>query len=407
MTSRVARTVALLVVPPGTHRPEPLAAAVRAAHPDWEIAPVWAGDPHLRPVLDDPSFPRVGSSDELSTVRQHALVSVPAEHAWWLRWIAQAEQYLRDGAGAIVVLRVGAVAVLGPLDGLLAPLVEGVPATVVPRATGPLDDGLLPDEGDLVAGGSWSTNVLALSSAAGPLLEWLRRRLTADDLGGHVGRVLDRAVVAHGLEACSDPGIGVGAARWDSETPALLDVPHYDVDEPWVLDARCSDRARIRVADVPARRLLIERARPQLCGRLEPVRLPGGMVIDDIVRSVVRAAERGDDPAAPGRSSVVPAPFTDTARFRSWLEARYWSALHADRRDLAVAFPQPRGRDAGAFRSWSRRAFVDDRLALTLDVPELPDDHWSLVSPLCQGLNLLVLGQIQIRRNGIQPSRAR
>lgn len=49
MTGHIA---ALLVVPHGTHRPEPLAAAIRSVHPSWEIGAVWCGDPHFRPWLE-------------------------------------------------------------------------------------------------------------------------------------------------------------------------------------------------------------------------------------------------------------------------------------------------------------------------------------------------------------------
>ena len=46
MTQRVA---VVLVVPNGTHRPQPLAEAIAGLHPAWEIGAVWCGDPQLRP----------------------------------------------------------------------------------------------------------------------------------------------------------------------------------------------------------------------------------------------------------------------------------------------------------------------------------------------------------------------
>ena len=45
------RVTAVLVVPHGTHRPEPVAEALHSFHPSWEVGAVWCGDPHLRPRL--------------------------------------------------------------------------------------------------------------------------------------------------------------------------------------------------------------------------------------------------------------------------------------------------------------------------------------------------------------------
>ena len=49
MTGRI---VAMLLVPQGTHRPEPLAQALRSLHPTWEVGALWCGDPQLRPQLN-------------------------------------------------------------------------------------------------------------------------------------------------------------------------------------------------------------------------------------------------------------------------------------------------------------------------------------------------------------------
>ncbi len=282
-----------------------------------------------------------------------------------------------------MVLVVGAVAVLAPIDALVEPLglpgTGGPTAVLVPRTVGPLaSDGCSPGEGDLVESGSWSPDVVALSAASGGFLDWLERRLTSGPVAGSIGQILDRAALAFGLAACTDPAIGVGAWRWDVERPALLDLPSFDPAHPWTLDTRCGDRARIDVAADPVRAAVLTAAAPQLAGHVEAIAVPGGLLVDDVIRGLVSEAE------------ACPAPWSQPAMFRAWLEPRYWSALHDSRRDLGAAFPSPRGRDAAQFRNWCRRAFVDDRHGAVLGVPFEPDDRWTSAPTLSTtGVNLV------------------
>ncbi len=74
MTGRVA---VVLVVPQGTHRPEPLAEALRTHHPTWTVGAVWCGDPHLRPQLNGLAWLDDGSTNtaaEIAIVAGDALV---------------------------------------------------------------------------------------------------------------------------------------------------------------------------------------------------------------------------------------------------------------------------------------------------------------------------------------------
>lgn len=377
MTPLDAAPVVLLVTPPGTHRPEPLAAAVRAAHPDWQVRPVWAGDPHLRPVLDG----AIGWADpegEQSVLRQGQLVTSSPHVARWQRTVAAVRAARADGAAHVVVLAVGAVAVLGPIDSLLA---RDAPARLVPRAGGPLDDELAPAESELVANGSWSTSAMAFGPDAGPLLDWLDERFASAPLDASVGPVLDRAAVAFALERCDDERIGVGPFRWSAGDPVLLDVPGFVTDEPWSLDPSDGRRARVDVAGRPDREAVVRSAVPQLAGELRAITAPGGLEIDDAVRALARAAA--------ARGDTVPAAWSEPQAWRAWLEPRYWDELHARRRDLAAAFAQPRGRDAAAFRDWARRAFVDDRVAPVIGVPAASGQHWGRAESLGDGVNVV------------------
>jgi hypothetical protein len=374
MTTRGPAPVALMVVPPGTVRPEPLAAAVRELHPTWHVAAVWAGDPQLRPVLGD-DLAWFDADGETFVSRQVQLASRAPLDALWLRALAATRRAIDQGAPSVVVLMAGAVAVLGSLEALVPPV--GAPAVLVPRTSGPVaDDGRSPGEAELVAGGSWSPHVAGLSSH--DLLAWMERRLETGPVEGSIGRVLDRAALAFGTAACTDPAIGVGEWRWDVDAPSLLDLPSFDPERPWVLDPERGRRARIDVAAHPVRAAALARAAGQLAGELERVTLPGGLVVDDVIRGLV-----SDD-------DTCPAPWSEPAAFRTWLEPLYWSALHASRRDLAAAFPTPRGGDAERFRTWCRRAFVDDRAAVVLGVPPEPDDRWATADTLAtDGVNLV------------------
>lgn len=394
MTSRAANTVALLVVPPGTHRPEPLAVALRELHPDWVILPVWAGDPHLRPVLEAPLGRWFDEPGEGGATRERQLVARSEEDALWLRAVSATSAALASGAERVLLLIVGAVAVLGDLDALMAPLEDGsdTVAVFVPRAVGALDDDRWPGERDLLLDGSFSRSVAGFSSRSHELLEWLTGRLDGEPLdngAGVLGRAMDRAAVAFPVSVCRDPAIGAGAVRWTTAAPALLDLPRFDADEPWTLDrgrrhdgsAGGGGRGRVEVAASPEDLALLARAAPQLAGRVEPVCLPGGIAVDDVVRRAVCRAMAD-------RRTVVPSPWSEATAFRRWLEGRYWQELHEGRRDLVAAFPDPFGRDADAYRTWARRAAVDDGRPMIVGVPEHAAQRWDQ-RPLAPGVDLV------------------
>ncbi len=370
-----ASVQALVVVPPGTVRAEPLMAAVRRHHPDWSVVAVWAGDPHLRPCLTDGTRwydPR----GETSTQRQRTLVTGPALDAVWSRALEAATVAFDDGASSVIVLVAGSVAVLGPI-GALVP--DDADAVLLARSPACLpDDDRYPGEVDLLQAGPWSTSAIGLSSTAGELLVQLRSSIAHGPNTGAVGPAFQRAATLQGVVACDDPAIGASVWRWDALAPALLDLPSFDPTQPWTLDPDDGRRARIDVADRPDRADALALAADQLAGSVTPIAVPGGLLIDDVIRDLVT-----DDITAPP-------PWSEPASFRAWLEPLYWSALHASRRDLAAAFPTPRGADAEAFRTWCRRAFVDDRVGVMLGVPAEPDDRWTTASALTDdGVNLV------------------
>jgi len=348
VTGRVA---AVLVVPHGTHRPEALAAALAAVHPTWEVGAAWCGDPQLRPCLDGLAWFEPGGTHLAESV----IISGEPLVGEWRRAIAITANRLADGVDHVVLLWVGATAVLSVLDALVS--TDTKPMTFVSRSPAGLPaDGLAPTEADLMADGLYSTSVAVFASDALPALEWLASNLTG---GAKVGQVLSRAAQIFGANESSDESIGVGRWRWNSAAPALLDVAEYKASSPWTLDANAKSAMRIELLGHPDRQQVMALSAAQLAGERTPLCLPGGLAVDVITRQVVADS-----------AELPPAPWTAAEQFRAWLAPRYWRALHDQRADLRTAFPDPTGRSAESFRSWCRGAFSFDDVPLLLSSPE-------------------------------------
>ena len=362
------RTAAVLVVPHGTHRPEALAAALATHHPTWEVGAVWCGDPQLRPQLDGVAWLDAGA-DEVALVAGDAVVGE------WRRAVVVTTRLLQQGSDRVVLLWVGSTAVLSTLDALVAE--SNDPITLVPRAIeGLADDGLVPTEADLMASGSYSTSVAVFAPAGRPALEWLATNLPS---AVNVGLALSRLGQLFGAHVCADESIGVGRWRWGSAQPALLEVAGYDSRKPWTLDGSAHRPMRIELLGNPQRQQVMTAAAPQLAGQRTALCLPGGLVVDEVVRRV--AAESKVPP---------PDPWSSPAEFREWLAPRYWRALHDQRRDLLVAFPDPEGRSALEYQRWCRGAFSFDTAPLLLATPELERTPLSVAEELRHdGLNLV------------------
>jgi glycosyltransferase involved in cell wall biosynthesis len=368
-----------LVVPNGSHRPDQLAAALHQHHPAWSVVALWCGDPQLHPQRSA-GLPWI-DIDRVVDGRhvEHMLLAADEHRAeWWLA-TAAAATLLDRGAGRVVLLWVGAAAVLGPLDALLS---VGGPLTVVPRADNhTLDPDRYPDEISLVTDGPFSTTVAAF--AAPSPARWLHARLGGtDDLP--VGQWLARAARRAGAGECLDPAIGAGPWRWDVDRPALLDVPGFDAEQPWVLDPTVDGPARITLVDHAARRAAVAAALPQVAGTRQGLRLPGCLEVDAVVRGLVRG-EMGT-----GGADDVPLPWSEPAAFRHWLEQHYWVALHASRRDLSSVFAEVRGADEEAFAEWCRGAFAADAVPFLLHAAGPRDDRLEVADTVDRsGVNLV------------------
>lgn len=363
-----------LVVPSGDWAVAPLAQAVRTHHPDAAVAAVWCGDPHRRRrggAADDVPWCDVGLA-EPSGVGWGRLLVASAGRGYELARTAAAVGRLLDAeASPVIVLRVGSVVVVGPLD----PLVGDQPLTLVPRTTGPLpDDGLAPTEADLVAAGRYGDLAFGVGPGGGDALAWLARH--SSGLEGSIGPLLDRAGELFGASVCTEPGIGIGGWRCVSDQPSvdpvLVDVDALDRDEPWHF-AFESGPSRVRLSADDRLAGAVAAGLPQRDGRPEPIRLPGGIRVDGPIRTLMADALRrwrADGAALP------PEPFgPQNSAFVRWLEepspiwganvGRYWRQLREDRADLLAAFPRSDSADQDRYIEWTEHSWrMEERSVL-------------------------------------------
>src|SRR4051812_4816142 len=129
-----SRAAALVVVTDADRHPGPLIEALRHHHPQLDVGALWSGDPQLRPRLTVPwvTPPWLASADW-----ERHLVSMPRTRSTWTAITMAVSQLLDLGAGSVLVLEAGAVALVGPLGAWLdTPVV----ARFVPLAGAPFAD---------------------------------------------------------------------------------------------------------------------------------------------------------------------------------------------------------------------------------------------------------------------------
>jgi glycosyltransferase involved in cell wall biosynthesis len=312
--------------------------ALAATWPDVVVDLVWNGDPHLRPPGR-----WVDTTREMIGGPATGLVRAALDPR--LRGLVLALDVIARGDAPALVLDAGCAVVRRPVE-LPADAVG-----VLARGAPPVD-GLAPAVPDLARWGTFSTAVLSASpSIATDLVD----RLVDVAADVSAGSALAAALVAHPVVVL--PGEVVGwplAAGVDPDAVALVDLTHVDRDEPWRLDVG-HGRPRMSLSQRPDLRahLAAPSGPPDL-------RTPGGIELDDVMRSLVSVALRA---ARRGVGELPPDPWGEPAAFVDWLESpanpwepdvgRYWSSLWWSRPDLRSAFPDPAGADLVAFREWA------------------------------------------------------
>ena len=347
-----------LIVPAGDYDLAPLAAAVHQHHPDWIIGAVWCGDPHLRPalrgVLRD-AWCDLDLAEPTGAGWGRLLVALPPRVYEWCRAAAALSRILDASDTPVVALRVGSVAILGDCSALFGD--EAV--SLIERTVGSLpNDGLAPAESDVVAHGRYCAVAAAFAPGAQPALAWLGAQLV--HATGEVGPWLDRLVDVFDVGVCADASIGAGPWRGPSDVPpALVDLDLLDHNQTWYFSFGEAP-SRVRLSHDALLATAVTSALPQISGNELPSRLPGGLVVDEPMRTLMRAALqtwRVNGDALPAE------PFgPDNSAFMTWLETpdaagadvgRYWMAVRNDRADLQAAFPQPNSFDAARLSEWA------------------------------------------------------
>ncbi len=274
------------------------------------------------------------------------LVALEPRAYEWCRAAMTVGRLIDEGAPTVVVVRAGSAIVHGDV-GVLA----SEATTLVPRVVGPLPtDGLEPDERALLERGRFSTAMAGFGPGGVEALRWLATQFA----GGAPLDVFERAAELFGTTQCVDDSVVVAGWRGeDVDAPVLIDADDVNACEPWRL---AFDREpRVRLSEHSALAIAITRGADQLRGHDHPLTLPGGIVVDAAMRSLVLGALSSGD--------LPPEPFGPCqSGFVRWLETpsppwsaqhgRYWRQLHMNRTDLQVAFPKAEGIDSARFAEW-------------------------------------------------------
>jgi glycosyltransferase involved in cell wall biosynthesis len=352
-----------LVVPAVGDHAAHVASAVRAAHHDVHLVAVWAGDPHLRP-LPPPGARWIDHAlpEPTGVGWGRALVTLTPEAYALARTALAVARLLDGGVPSAVVLDVGRVAVLGAvgdLDTATGVVVGGRPAP------GPTD-GLGPTTDDHARAGRWSTSAFGVAADAAALLRQLAGALAGTAVpepGSGTGAVFAGTFEGGGTRIpvrSSDQLHVVGWAAPPEGPIAVLDVSLVDGGDP--MRIRTGPRpARVRLSEHPRLVEWLGRTAPQWAGVDRTLALTGGVRVDATMRALaadaVEAWRRGDGDLPPDPWDAM------TGSFVEWMETpwpawgadigRYWRHLHAQRRDLVAAFPQPDRGDRAAFAAWA------------------------------------------------------
>ena len=359
-----------LIVPAGQWNLGPIASALHQHQPSWSISAVWCGDPHLRPTLPTSlaiDWCDVDLAEPTGAGWGRLIAALPARVYEWCRAAAAVEQLLDRAEDPVVVLRVGSVAVLGDLSSM----VSTAAVTLISRSCGVLpSDGFAPTEGDLIERGEHCTVAAAFRPEAQAALVWLYQQLGRAN--GEVGPWLDRLGRMFGASDCVNERIGAGPWRAPSAiAPTLVDLDLIDRDQPWFFSFDGAP-TRVRLSDDAVLATAVQSATAQIDGAEAPIRLPGGIVIDSAMRTLMRTAIAAWHQ---GVAELPPEPFgPHNAAFMRWLESpepagadigRYWLAVRDQRPDLQAAFPQPRSIDAARFAEWADASWrLEGRSAL-------------------------------------------
>lgn len=274
------------------------------------------------------------------------------------------------------------------------------PACLIARCTQSLAaDGTWPGPADLLAAGSYTPHLIAVSRGATAFLD-LWERLAADastasdrwlDVAASQleHRTIQSARLLVSAWTCPSARIGEGAdgtLEVDGAPALAVDLTGLDPDAPWLLDAHADGPPRILLSAHPG----LARLAARYAAEVRDAHAPRATAVTSLgvdvhlqLRTVFRAAVQ-EDPT--GSIDPLPDPFDPdcTEELAAWLVqpaadgadlglGRYLAAIYRSRPDLQNAFPGVPGEHLDAFLRWARdhgrleAGFSADLIDLALD----------------------------------------
>lgn len=375
------------------------------------------GEEYLTPArldLDPDEFARMAAAytvTELST----------ALKPWLLRWaLKQADVALYLDPD---------IEVYAPLPDLAErALRHGIMLT--PHVLAPMPrDGLRPTEADIMAAGVFNLGFIAVSTAAGPFLDFWQERLRTDAISAPAEQLftdqrwVDNVPALYPHVVVDDPGWNV--AYWNAYQRRLeigadgtmtvaghrlrfFHFSGYRPEKPWLLSTHFADRPRVLLSEHPALAKLCRGYRERLIAKgyartLESVpyrfgTLADGTPLTATLRRAYRVAwlQSETDGAPP-----PPSPFSgDPGAFLAWATApadaaqrragsnRWAMLVWSSRADLQQIFPHPLGIHARQFRQWCAESGVAEGSLHPAAVPR-DESHDQVPVSAAPGANVL------------------
>lgn len=362
-----------------------LAHSLREHHRDARLVVLLVDPPPQSAVAATEPFEVVAASDlDLPGLRTMAFRYSVLELGTALKPTLLRHLHSRFGCDRAVYLDPD-ILVLSPLDELFDRL-EHADLLLTPHITAPIGDDAVPGERELLVSGVYNLGFLGVrfSPEALSFLRWWEERLARDCVHAiEDGLFVDQKwmdlapALVERVAVLRDPGLNMaywnlphrrldrnaeGAFRVGDQPLRFFHFSGYDLERP---DLLSRFQNRYRLSDRPDLAPLFAdyAERLETAGHRQQRRLAygygcyaDGVPIPAAARHLLARVDPG------GRRWPDPFQVTGTDAFRAWAEhsgrsagttlPRLAMALWESRADLRVRFPEPEGRDRGAFSAW-------------------------------------------------------
>lgn len=327
---------------------------------------------------------------------------------------------LRRAGSEVVIYLDPDITVFGPMPEVAA-LARSHQLVLTPHFTEPLPrDGFEPDEAVIMGTGVFNLGFIATGPGSEPFLDFWAERLRHDAIVAPElqlftdQRWVDQVPALFGHTVLRDPGFNVaywnlhereltraedGTVTAGGEPLRFFHFSGYRPEKPWLLSFHCARKPRVLLSDNAVLRELCDGYGKALraAGYAETLDaipygfkdFPDGTPLTPGARRLFRAgwvAAEGPSHGVRKRPEIPPHAFgaDGGTALREWLTApedqaqaaaglsRLAMAAWEARTDLRLAFPQPCGADAEAFRHWCAGSGVGEGLLPAWAVPVEP-----------------------------------